>query len=1199
MDIFITLLGGQLANTVLKIWLDDDEIAASVLSDASAVLGGRLGTLKQKRAAVRFLDRVAERAGESMANFVAVEYSQMPQNDVTAAVEFVASTLEKSPIDLGDLFVANLDPNELHRQIVESSEYKSRLNASFRSGDVGRLANDVLKQACRIICRSALHLPGFQSAALVELLERESEMFDRFDGVVRELQSLSSPVTNAAATDDRRFELDYGDAVIARLGHLELAGVTLDTRYRRYPLDIAYLSLRCITRVQGTALDDEINDVESVSSALGGKTRVVISGDAGSGKTTLLQWLSVGCIKNDLPEDLSSLNGRIPFFIRLRSYSERPFPAPEEFVDSIASQLAGAMPHGCVHRIMQQDRALLLVDGLDEVTESRREEARVWLEDLLALFPTVPVVVTSRPPALDESWRQLDGFEYIEMSDMSPREIRRFVSKWHEAASSASASNEHREKLKDWKRALYQQLDSQPYLAQLGRTPLILAMLCATNADRRGSLPSNRRDLYRSAINMLMHRREREKRDAAVHPVLDEFEEQRLQFLFQHFALWLLENGYADCSRSQAEGLFGAKAYGDSASQVQSETLFSALLTRSGLIREPVPGRIDFVHRTFQEYLAAKEIVRQAKIGQLLLCADDDQWREVVVFAAGEASEHNLEGLRQIISELVRLGNEDPHKRQDFHLLAISCQESVSEMPEEQADQLSEILGGLVPPTTMSAAHSIASGGDRAIPLLMECYDGGVRATEAVCIVRALATIGGDVALSALAKIGPDSRVTVARELIRAWSSFDREAYAQRVLSQSVLDGGSLAVDQSAEIRNLGHLRNLRDLAVDWGRSWGWDGFDPLTDLNNLEHLSLTLDRARLDGTVVSAVSGIPESVRTQLTAQQSVAYTLDLQSWSSVTFLDLRHSDLGGIDSVPTSLRGLVLDHCYPLEDLSGLDGSNITKLSCSDTMVTRLPTLPVVNEVRALNCRELLEVHGVGGAALESLQVSGPVNGGSLGQLVSSSPNLRTLIALGVVSGRSIRSPASLEALEQIVLHTDALAAGVSDWLFALPNAKRIEIAAQLDSLGEPEDSLECLDLRGCDFDAVELLKLKYSKVVALGLSASNLDFDLLPELCDSLALELLVIDGADDLSINEIHRLAECCGSLVVGRSGNLSPRDIGELGWQQSYLSTGSEPRHWLLSSRTVRLEVGGPLTQTASPNLSLFPGDSSWRWNTVL
>ncbi len=59
------------------------------------------------------------------------------------------------------------------------------------------------------------------------------------------------------------------------------------------------------------------------------------------------------------------------------------------------------------------------------------------------------------------------------------------------------------------------------------------------------------------------------------------------------------------------------------------------LLERSGLIREPTPDRVDFIHRTFQDYLAGRAAVRADDIGALIAHAHNDQWRNVIVMAAG------------------------------------------------------------------------------------------------------------------------------------------------------------------------------------------------------------------------------------------------------------------------------------------------------------------------------------------------------------------------------------------------------------------------------------------------------------------------------------------------------------------------------------------------------------------------------------
>ena len=58
---------------------------------------------------------------------------------------------------------------------------------------------------------------------------------------------------------------------------------------------------------------------------------------------------------------------------------------------------------------------------------------------------------------------------------------------------------------------------------------------------------------------------------------------------------------------------------------------------RTSLLREPVSQRVDFPHRTFQEYLAALAAVDASDFGLLKSKAKDDQWRETIILAAGEA----------------------------------------------------------------------------------------------------------------------------------------------------------------------------------------------------------------------------------------------------------------------------------------------------------------------------------------------------------------------------------------------------------------------------------------------------------------------------------------------------------------------------------------------------------------------------------
>ena len=60
-------------------------------------------------------------------------------------------------------------------------------------------------------------------------------------------------------------------------------------------------------------------------------------------------------------------------------------------------------------------------------------------------------------------------------------------------------------------------------------------------------------------------------------------------------------------------------------------------IERSGILREPIKGQVDFTHRTFQEFLGAQAALDEEDIGLLVKNSHDQQWREVVILAAGLA----------------------------------------------------------------------------------------------------------------------------------------------------------------------------------------------------------------------------------------------------------------------------------------------------------------------------------------------------------------------------------------------------------------------------------------------------------------------------------------------------------------------------------------------------------------------------------
>lgn len=113
-----------------------------------------------------------------------------------------------------------------------------------------------------------------------------------------------------------------------------------------------------------------------------------IRGEAGSGKTTLLKWLAINSARGTLSDGLAHINGHVPFLVKLRSYAGRRLPKPEQFLDDFGSLLVGLMPEGFVHRQLIEGRALVLLDGVDELPTNERRRVRDWIGALMKSFPT-------------------------------------------------------------------------------------------------------------------------------------------------------------------------------------------------------------------------------------------------------------------------------------------------------------------------------------------------------------------------------------------------------------------------------------------------------------------------------------------------------------------------------------------------------------------------------------------------------------------------------------------------------------------------------------------------------------------------------------------------------------------------------------------------------------------------------------------
>jgi hypothetical protein len=774
-------VGRQVATHATKAWLRHRKNSAEQKAQLTDLLATGVPDQFARRKLARQLEDIGDQVARRLTPLVNTEFN-LPVHERQAALDAVVDTLEDADLTDSLMLGTDMDPVNLAREVRK----RIPVTRAGLSEPALKLYNAVLDETCVSLVNVVQHLPTFQPRALTEMLGRLSTI----EGVLERLPRTSLDAPRGTG-HDAEFTSRYLSFLSTTLDQLELFGVDIRRYKPQIPVTVAYLSLS----VSGDSEDLRIEH------ALEHSPRTLLRGQAGSGKTTLLQWIAVNASRSTFTGSLADWNGSIPFLVRLRSYPDGNLPQPQDLVATNASPIAGQTPEGWAHRQFTTGRALLLVDGVDELRAERRPRVRKWLSELLVAFPRIRVVVTSRPSAAEPAW--LTGFRSLVLQPMTPADVTAFCRRWHEAIREVGAPAE----LGEYEIALARQLESRRHLRTLASSPLLCALLCALNLDRHKQLPPDRMKLYEASLELLLERRDAE-RDLPVVQDLQMATKSKLTIL-QHLAWWLTLNGRSEASRSEA--ITQVSLAIDRMPDVSDDpaVVLGYLIERSGVIREPVADRIDFIHRTFQEYLAGKQAAEEHLMDFLVHNAHLDQWRETVVMGAGHAT---IPLRTTLLNSLLDRADKEARHARRLKLVAASCLDTAHTMTPEVIERIEGALDQLIPPRRTNEARSLSLGGDRVLRRLPQTLDGLTSAQAAAC-VRTASFVGGNEAVKVLSRYASNADEKVQEELARAWRYFPAERYAAEVLSDAPLVNGRIEV---ARLEHIPLLRNLTRLTATW-----------------------------------------------------------------------------------------------------------------------------------------------------------------------------------------------------------------------------------------------------------------------------------------------------------------------------------------------------------------------------------------------
>ena len=199
--------------------------------------------------------------------------------------------------------------------------------------------------------------------------------------------------------------------------------------------------------------------------------------------------------------------------------------------------------------LLADGRACILVDGVDELSVERLPEVGRWLSTLVESFPDVRYVVTSRPTGISPNWLQDMAFQNAILQPMTESDIHEFVTRWYQTAAMERGDESLRYDFDLFQRQLVNAISTSRQLRELATSPLLCALLCALHLRSRAHLPVDKIQIYETAIEMLLERRDAERGILTYRVRLSQGEKL---FILRDLAYWLMRNERTYIGRDQA-----------------------------------------------------------------------------------------------------------------------------------------------------------------------------------------------------------------------------------------------------------------------------------------------------------------------------------------------------------------------------------------------------------------------------------------------------------------------------------------------------------------------------------------------------------------------------------------------------------------------------------------------------------------------
>jgi HEAT repeat protein len=343
----------------------------------------------------------------------------------------------------------------------------------------------------------------------------------------------------------------------------------------------------------------------------------------------------------------------LPILIRIRDWARTPDVTLPEYARQFAETTMSCkpLPKGFFEHWLNNGRALILLDGLDEVAEeSKRYHLVQCIENFLGQYPQNRAIITSRPAGYKRDFFRTEEFPHYELQPFDDGKIEEFCDRWYTSRVPDQAEAQRR------KESLQKALNQQDRIKLLARNPLLLTIIALIHRYQ-ARLPRERYKLYDKAVETLLTAWD-DNKELSNQTVLKYLQLDDLRRLMESLAYWIHTQGNTgdteggtlidkdELIQKLCQEIKTLKQLQHYEAKAEAERFVTFIRDRTGLLNEQGQDCYAFVHKTFQEYLAAQDINYQADneddfeivLTHIKQHLHDAHWREVLLLLIAQQS---------------------------------------------------------------------------------------------------------------------------------------------------------------------------------------------------------------------------------------------------------------------------------------------------------------------------------------------------------------------------------------------------------------------------------------------------------------------------------------------------------------------------------------------------------------------------------